>query len=87
VHGQPAFIDPGERPLGQVSHRSPPGKPVRHPGGQVAEHATRSVEEHVLPKSSSGMENVAGMPNCRSASACTSFEPRHGETPQAGTSL
>ena len=28
-----------------------------------------------------GMENVAGMPNYGSASARTSFEPRHGENP------
>ena len=34
-----------------------------------------------------GMENVAGMPNSGSASARTSFEPRHGETRQAGTSF
>jgi hypothetical protein len=27
-----------------------------------------------------GMENVAGMPNSGSASARTSFEPRHGKT-------
>jgi len=30
---------------------------------------------------------VAGMPNYGSASARTSFEPRHGENRQAGTSL
>jgi hypothetical protein len=30
---------------------------------------------------------VAGMPNYRSAVARTSFEPRHGKTRQAGTSL
>jgi hypothetical protein len=43
----------------------------------------------LLPKThqSPGMENVAGMPNYRSASARTSFEPRHGVTRQAGTSL
>ena len=34
-----------------------------------------------------GMENVAGMPNSGSAIARTSFEPRHGKTWQAGTSL
>jgi hypothetical protein len=32
-------------------------------------------------------ENVAGMPNYGSASARTSFEPRHGENRQAGTSI
>ncbi|HEY1919599.1 MAG TPA: hypothetical protein VGH27_28855 [Streptosporangiaceae bacterium] len=31
--------------------------------------------------------NVAGMPNYGSASARTSFEPRHDETRQAGTSI
>jgi hypothetical protein len=34
-----------------------------------------------------GMGNVAGMPNYGSASARTSFEPRHGENRQAGTSI
>ena len=54
----------------------------------VRVHPDNHCRHQHAPKSPSpGMENVAGMPNYRSAIAHTSFEPRHGETRQAGTSF
>jgi hypothetical protein len=66
----------------------PPSRPLPPCASPCAGPRRSSLPPSASSRSSAGKgENVAGMPNSRSARTRTSFEPRHGETRQAGTSF